>query len=70
MSASDGNKSRKGTTYILYDVAVVRHEEESATILHVDLHADQAIGMAGQMVEGDALAEVEGLVVECFPVSI
>ncbi len=56
-------------TYVFDDVAMVRHEEEGAALLHVDLHADQAIGVAGEMVQGNALAEVEALVVEGLPVA-
>ena len=49
-------------------MAVVGDEEVGAHFGHVDLHADQAVGVAGQVVQGDALAEVECSFVEGLPV--
>ena len=48
---------------------MVTDEEESAGFGHVDLHPDQTVCVAWEMVQGDALAEVHGLVVEGLPVS-
>ena len=35
---------------ILNNVAVIANEQESATLWQIDLHANQAISVAGQMV--------------------
>jgi len=55
-------------TPILDDVAVVADEEESTAVWHIDLHADQAIGVPRQVMQGDALAEVKGSLIESLPV--
>lgn len=34
--------SSENETYVLNDVAVIAHKEESARLLHIDLHADQS----------------------------
>lgn len=70
--------------YIFNDVAMITDEEESATVGHIDLHADQAfenqfwphsrvvihtVCVAWQMVQCNTLTEVEGAVIEGFPVA-
>jgi hypothetical protein len=50
-------------------MAVIRDEEESSTVRQVDLHANQSIGMSRQMMQRNALTEVNRSVVECLPVS-
>jgi len=57
-------------TPVFDDVAVVADEQVCATVLQIDLHTDQAVGMAWQVVQSDALAEVEGSFVEGLPVEI
>jgi len=49
-------------------MAVVRDEEECATVRQVDLHANQAVGMSRQMMQRDALTEVNRSVVKRLPV--
>ena len=56
-------------SYILDYVAMVTDEEESPSFGHVDLHPDQTVCVAWEMVQCDALAEVHGLVIEGLPVS-
>lgn len=56
-------------TYIFYDMAMVTDEEESPSLGHIDLHPDQTIGVAWQMVQSDPLTEVHTLVIERLPVS-
>ena len=48
---------------------MVTDEEKGPGFGHVDLHPDQTICVAWEMVQGDALAEVHGLVIERLPVS-
>jgi len=54
---------------VLNHMTVIANEEEGSAVAQVQLHADQAVGMAGQVVKGDALAEIEGAVVEGLPVA-
>jgi len=49
-------------------VAVVADEEDRSTVWQVDLHADQTVRVAGQVVQGDALAEIEAAFVKGLPV--
>jgi len=51
-------------------MAVVANEEKCSCLGHVDLHPNQTICMTWQVVRGDALAKVHGLVAECFPVPV
>lgn len=55
-------------TYVLDNVAMVRDEQERAHFRHVDLHTDETVGVAGQVVKSDALTEVECSFIECLPV--
>ena len=57
-------------SYILDYVAMVTDEEESPSFGHVDLHPDQTVCVAWEMVQCDALAEVHGLVIEGLPISV
>ena len=56
-------------TYVLNNVAVIANEEISATVLEIDLHANQSVGVPRQMVQCDALAEVEGSLIESLPIT-
>lgn len=49
-------------------MTMVTDEKEGACFWHVYLHANQAIGMTWQMVQGDPLTEVHSLVIERLPV--
>jgi len=55
-------------TPILNDVAMITDEKESSAVRHIDLHPNQAISVARQMMQSDALAEVEIPLVEGLPV--
>ena len=55
-------------THVLNHVAVIADEEDGSAIGQVDLHADQTVGVAGQVVQGDALAEIEAAFVKGLPV--
>jgi hypothetical protein len=55
-------------THVLNHVAVITDEEDRSTVGQVDLHADQTVGVAGQVVQSDALAEIEAAFVEGLPV--
>jgi hypothetical protein len=57
-------------TYVLNHVAVVADEEDGSAIGQVDLHADQTVGVARQVVQGDALAEIEAAFVKGLPVPV
>jgi len=54
---------------VLDHVAMITDEEEGATVRHVDLHSNQAIGVAWQVMQCNALAEIKSSVVEGLPVS-
>lgn len=54
---------------VLDHMAMIADEEEGSAVAQIKLHADQAVGVAWQVVEGDALAEIEGAVVEGLPVA-
>ena len=56
--------------YILDNMTVITDKQERATIWQIDLHADQAICMAGQVVKRNALAEIEGSLIERLPVAM
>jgi len=51
-------------------VAVVTDEEDGSTVRQIDLHANQTVGVAGQVVQGDALAEIETTLIEGLPVAV
>jgi hypothetical protein len=51
-------------------MAVVADEENRSAVGQVDLHADQTVRVAGQVVQGDALTEIEAAFVEGLPVSV
>jgi hypothetical protein len=57
-------------THVLNHVAVIADEEDRSTVGQVDLHADQTVGVAGQVVQSDALAEIEAAFVEGLPVPV
>jgi hypothetical protein len=57
-------------TYVLDHVAVVADEEDCAALRQVDLHSDQAVSVAGKVVERDALAEIKAALVEGLPVPV
>jgi hypothetical protein len=50
-------------------MAVVAIKEKRPCLGHVDLHPNQAVCVARQMMQGDALTKVRRLVVEGFPIS-
>jgi hypothetical protein len=49
---------------------MIADEEEGASLPHVDLHTDEAIGVAGEVVEGDSLAEIHRAFVKRLPVAV
>ena len=49
-------------------MAMVANEEEGATVWEVELHPNQTISVSGKVVERNALAEINGAVVERLPV--
>lgn len=55
-------------SYILNHMAMVTDEEESPSLGHVNLHPNQTISMAGQMMQSDTLTEVHSLIIERLPV--
>lgn len=57
-------------TYILNYMTMIANKEECACVNHVYLHADQAVCMAWQMVQRDALTKVKSLLIKSFPVAI
>lgn len=59
-----------GLTYVLNDVAVVADEKDRAAVGQVDLHAHQAVRVPREVVQRDALAEVEAALVEGLPVPV
>lgn len=61
--------SERGRTYVLNYVTVITNEQEGAVFWEIDLHAYQAVCVSWQVVKGDALAEVEGALIECLPVA-
>lgn len=54
---------------VLDDMAVIADEEESSTLGHVNLHANEAVCMSRQMVKSYPLTEVYGSIVEGLPVA-
>lgn len=61
---------RDAVAPVLDDVAVIADEEEGAAVGQVNLHADEAVRVARQVVQRDALAKVNGAFVERLPVEI
>lgn len=51
-------------------MAVIADEEYRAAFGQVDLHPDQTIRVSWQVVQRNALAEVEAALVECLPVPV
>lgn len=51
-------------------MAVVTDEEDRAAVWEVDLHAHQTVRVAWEVVQRDALAEVEAALVESLPVPV
>lgn len=49
-------------------MAMVTDEKERARLRHVDLHTHQAVRVPGEVVEGDTLTKVHGLIIERLPV--
>lgn len=49
-------------------MAVITDEEERPCLGHIDLHPDETVRVARQMVQRDALTEIHRLVVERLPV--
>lgn len=49
---------------------MVADEQVSTTVLQIDLHTNQAISVSRQVVQGDALAEVECSLIEGLPVTV
>ena len=49
-------------------MAVVADKEDRAALGKVDLHSDEAFGVARQVMECNALAEVQAALVERLPV--
>ena len=58
-----------GRTYVLNDMAMVTDEEIGSTVLQIDLHANQPVSVSWQMMQRNALAEVECSLVERLPVT-
>ncbi|HEX3639967.1 MAG TPA: hypothetical protein VHV10_01615 [Ktedonobacteraceae bacterium] len=50
-------------------MAMVTNEQVGTTILQIELHANQSISVTWQMMECNALAEVEGSLVKRLPVT-
>lgn len=59
-----------GNTYVLNDMAVIADEENRAAVWQVDLHAHQTVRVPWEVVQRDALAEVEAAFVEGLPVPV
>jgi hypothetical protein len=59
-----------GITYVLNNMAVIADEEDSAAVGKVDLHSYQTVRVAWEVVQRDALAEVEAALVEGLPVPV
>ena len=53
---------------VLNDVAVIADEEEGAAVAEVELQGDETVRVAGEVVQRDALTEIDGLVGKSFPV--
>lgn len=51
-------------------MAVIADEEDRSTLWQIDLHSDQAVGVAWEMVKSDTLAEIEATLVERLPVPV
>jgi len=51
-------------------VAVITDEEDRAAVRKIDLHSHQSVRVAGEVVQRDALAEIEAAFVEGLPVPI
>lgn len=57
-------------TYVLNNMAVIANEKDRAAVWQVDLHAHQTVRVPREMVQRDALAEVEAALVESLPVPV
>jgi hypothetical protein len=51
-------------------MAVIADEEDRAAVWQVDLHAHQTVRVAREVVQRDALAEVEAALVKSLPVPV
>ena len=51
-------------------MAVITDEEDRAAVWQVDLHAHQTVRVAREVVQRDALAEIEAALVESLPVPV
>lgn len=49
---------------------MIGDENKGAALGHVDLHADQAISVAREVMQRNALAELERAFVKGFPVAV
>ena len=56
--------------HVLNDMTVIADEEDRAAVWQVDLHAHQTVRVAGEVMQGDALAEIEAALVEGLPVPV
>lgn len=56
-------------TYVLNNMAMVTNEQVGAAVLQIDLHANQSVSVTRQMMQRNALAEVEGSLVKGLPVA-
>ena len=63
-------ESKYEPTYVLDHMAVIANEKNRATVREIDLHAHQTIRVAWEMVQRNALAEVEAAFVKGLPVPI
>lgn len=57
-------------TYVLNYMAVITDEEDRAAVWQVDLHAHQTVRVAREVVQRDALAEIEAALVESLPIPV
>lgn len=61
---------RNAVAPVLDDVTVIADEQERTAVRQVQLHADQAVCVAGEVMEGDALAKVQRSLIEGLPVAV
>lgn len=55
---------------VFHDVGMVADKEEGAIVFEVELETDEAVGVAGEVVEDDTLGKVDGAIVKGLPVEL
>lgn len=55
-------------TYVLDHMAMIADKEDRSALGQIDLHSDQTVRVSWEVVQSDALAEVEAALVEGLPV--